>query len=285
MTTDVLIPIIVVLLMVAAGTGVEVTQFRLVLRSPVVLLGGTLAQVILLPPLALVLVHLLGPAPELAAGLILVAASPGGALSNFYCYLGRLNVSLSVMLTTLSTLASFAVLPIVLIAALPAIGPGGEAALPVGEMMARLVLFLLLPVGVGMTIRHVAPERVERAAARLRAGGLVLLVVLVALIVLDQWQTVVATYRESVLLGTLFSLAAVATGWLVAALLRVDDDGRYVFAIEFAIRNLGAAALVATATLGRPEFLAFGALFVVVQFPLVLLLLKVRRARGMAPAA
>ena len=285
MIQDLLIPVIVVLLVVAAGTGVRASQFKMVLRSPVMLLGGTIAQALALPVVALSLIRVSDPAPELAAGLILVAACPGGALSNFYCYLGRLNVSLSVMLTTLSTLLSFAVLPVVLIVALPAIGPSAQAALPVGEMAARLVLFLLLPVGVGILIRHLAPERVERSATRLRGLGLALLVALIGLIVLDQWQTVSATYRESVLLGVLFTLTAVVTGWLVGVLVGLGLEDRYVFAIEFAIRNLGAAALVASATLGRPEFLAFGALFVLVQFPLVLLLLQLRRARGMAPAA
>lgn len=285
MIQDLLIPVIVVLLVVAAGTGVRASQFRMVLRAPVVLLGGTIAQALALPVVALLLIRASDPAPELAAGLILVAACPGGALSNFYCYLGRFNVSLSVMLTTLSTLLSFAVLPVVLIVALPAIGPSAQAALPVGEMAARLVLFLLLPVGVGILIRHLAPERVEHSATRLRALGLALLVALIGLIVLDQWQTVSATYRESVLLGVLFTLTAVVTGWLVGVLVGLGLEDRYVFAIEFAIRNLGAAALVASATLGRPEFLAFGALFVLVQFPLVLLLLQLRRARGMAPAA
>jgi BASS family bile acid:Na+ symporter len=285
MTEQLLIPVIVVLLMVAAGTGVRTSQFRMVLRAPVVLFGGTIAQAVALPLVALLLIRVSDPAPELAAGLILVAACPGGALSNFYCYLGRLNVSLSVMLTTLSTLFSFAVLPVVLILALPATGPNAEAALPVGEMAARLVLFLLLPVGVGMLIRHRSPQLVARSAARLRAVGLALVVVLIGLIVHDQWQTVSATYRESVLLGVLFTLAAVVTGWLVGALVGLGADDRYVFAIEFAIRNLGAAALVASATLGRPEFLAFGALFIVVQFPLVTSLLKLRRTRGMGPAA
>ncbi len=272
MIEELLIPVIVVLLMIAAGTGVPVSEFRLVLRAPVVLLGGTIAQVLVLPLLALLLIRMSNPAPELAAGLILVAACPGGALSNFYCYLGRLNVSLSVMLTTLSTLLSFVILPVVLLTTLPAIVPGVEAALPVGEMMVRLVLFLLLPVGVGMMIRYFAPVVVERSATRLRALGLALLVILIGLIVLDQWQTVTATYRESALLAVLFTLAAVVTGWSVGALVGLGLDDRYVFSIEFAIRNLGAAALIATAALGRPEFLAFGAVFVCVQFLLVGLL-------------
>ncbi len=285
MTEDLLIPVVVVLLMVAAGTGVRASQFRLVLRAPVVLLGGTVAQVLFLPLVALLLIRISAPAPELAAGLILVAASPGGALSNFYCYLGRLNVSLSVMLTTLSTLASFAVLPVVLVLSLPVVAADGAANFPVAEMMARLVLFLLLPVGIGMLIQHRASQQVERYATRLRGVGLALLLSLIGLIVLDQWQTVSTAYRESVSLGVLFTLAAAVSGWLVGALLGLGSDDRSVFAIEFAIRNLGAAALVAVATLGRPEFLAFGALFVVVQFPLVLLLLKLQGARRVAPAA
>lgn len=284
MTEHVLIPLIVLLLMVAAGTGVQARRFGMVLRAPAVLLGGTIAQAVLLPVVAVLLVRASAPAPELAAGLLLVAASPGGALSNFYCYLGRLNVSLSVMLTTLSTLVSFLVLPVVLLMALPMIGGDGAAAIPVGELMARLVLFLLLPVGAGMLIRHLAPEKVERSAARMRAAGLTLLVVLIGLIVLDQWQTVSATYRESVLLGVSFTLAAAVVGGIVGALLGLGSDERNVFAIEFAIRNLGAAALVAAGTLGRPEFLAFGAVFVVVQFPLVLLLLSLRGLRDVARA-
>jgi BASS family bile acid:Na+ symporter len=284
-TEDLLIPVIVVLLMVAAGTGVRVKEFRMVVRAPVVVFGGTIAQALLLPLVALALIRISAPAPELAAGLILVAASPGGALSNFYCYLGRLNVSLSVMLTTLSTLASFAVLPVVLSLFLPAIGGGGETAIPVGEMMLRLVLLLLLPVGVGMLIQHFAPRQVERYATRMRVVGLVLLVALIGLIVLDQWQTVTVTYGEAALLGVLFTLAAAVVGWLAGVLLGLGADDRRVFAIEFAIRNLGAAALVAVATLGRPEFLAFGALFVVVQLPLVLLLLKLWGVRGVAPTA
>jgi BASS family bile acid:Na+ symporter len=285
MTEDLLIPVIVVLLMVAAGTGVRVSQFRMVLRAPMVLLGGTVAQVLLLPLVALALIRISAPVPELAAGLILVAASPGGALSNFYCYLGHLNVSLSVMLTTLSTLVSFAVFPVALALSFPMMIGDGETVIPVAEMMLRLVLFLLVPVGVGMLIQHLAPEQVARSARRLRAVGLELLLVLIGSIVFDQWQTVTATYREAVFLGVLFTLAAVAAGWLVGVLLGLGADDRYVFAIEFAIRNLGAAALVAVATLGRPEFLAFGALFVVVQLPLVLLLLKLRGVRGVAPAA
>lgn len=276
MIVDVYIPALVVSLMAIAGTGVQLRQFRLVLQSPRALIGGTFAQLLLLPCGALLLARLVDPAPELAAGLLLVAACPGGALSNFYCYLGRLNVSLSVMLTTISSLLAFVVLPVLLAIAFPAIVPGWDVVVPVGELMTRLLLFLLLPIALGMAIRRFAPVLIDRHGGRIRASGLLLLVLLIGLVATDQWETVKGLYIEAGVLGVLFTVLAAMFGWASGAALRLARDERYVLSIEFAIRNIGAAALVASSTLGRPEFLAFGAIFVVVQFPLVVVLLKSR---------
>jgi len=271
---DLFIPAIVVLLMVTAGTGVQTRELGAAMRRPKVSLGGTLAQVVVLPLIALLLIRLFEPPLELAAGLILVAASPGGALSNFYCYLGRLNVSFSVVLTTVSTLFTFVTLPLVLVTALPWSGDDVGSAIPVGRIALQLLLFLLLPIALGMTIRRWLPAQVERHAVHIRIAGVVLLVALLVLILVDQRETVIATYGSALWLSGMFTLLAFAAGWLVGAALLLASGDRRVFAIEFAIRNLGAAALVATATFDRPEFLAFGALFVVVQFPLVMLLLR-----------
>lgn len=140
MITDVYVPSIVVLLMILAGTGVETRQFGIILQSPLALIGGTFAQFLVLPLIALALVKITRPAPDLAAGLVLVAACPGGALSNFYCYLGRLNVSLSVMMTATSNMLSFVALPTMLVITFPPLL--NDAAVPTGQLAWRLLLFL-----------------------------------------------------------------------------------------------------------------------------------------------
>jgi len=66
MVIDVLIPAIVMLLMVVVGTGLQAGQFRTVLRNKTVLVGGSLAQIVLLPAGALIIVYLLDPSPERA---------------------------------------------------------------------------------------------------------------------------------------------------------------------------------------------------------------------------
>ena len=70
------------------------------------------------------------------------------------------------------------------------------------------------------------------------------------------------------------------SGWGSGFLLGLQAVDRYVFSVEFAVRNIGAAALVASSTLGHPEFVAFGALFVVFQFPMVVLLFYSIRAEN-----
>jgi BASS family bile acid:Na+ symporter len=285
MINDIFVPAIVILLMMVAGTGVQIQQFVMALRSPLVLIGGTFAQAVLLPLCAVMLVTVMRPAPELAAGFVLVAASPGGALSNFYCYLGRFNVPLSLMLTACSNLASFATLPVLLAISLPTIVPGWDVDIPLGELMSRLARFLLLPAVIGIAIRRLVPDLVTRCADLIRSSSLFLLLLLIGLIAFDQWEVVREIYLVATILTLLFTAAAVVVGLLTGFVLRMGASDRCVLSIEFAVRNVGAAALVASSTLNRPEFLAFGALFVVVQFPLITLLMKARTTREASATA
>jgi len=273
MIVNFLIPIILVLLMVIVGTGLQTIQFNAILRFPLPLLGGTLLQIVMLPLGALGIIYLLQPPVELAAGLLLVSACPGGALSNFYCHFGRLNVALSVMMTAVSSILGFIVLPIVLAIIFPVIVSVQVVEVPVKELVFRLFLLLLVPVGIGMLIRNRFPGVVGQYGQIMRIAGLVLVVLLLVLIFYTQWEGATRLFYDAATLSLVFTLFALSVGWVVAYLLRQSAVDRKVFSVEFAVRNVGAAAVVAATTLGRPEFVIFGALFVIFQFPVILLVL------------
>jgi len=273
MLFDFLIPLILVLLMIIVGTGLKLEQFATILRFPVPLLGGTALQILLLPLCALAIIYLTNPPLEIAAGLLLISACPGGALSNFYCHLGKLNVALSVLLTALSSVVGFLTLPVVLAVVFPMVISAQEINVPVIDLILRLLLLLLFPVGIGMLIRHLMPATIARYATFMRTVGLSLVGLLLGLIFYTQWAGAVRLFDEAVFSSAVFTLFALGAGWLVANLLRQNATARSVFAVEFAVRNAGVAAVVAASSLGRPEFVIFGALFVVVQFPLIMLLL------------
>jgi bile acid:Na+ symporter, BASS family len=285
MTLESLLPIIVFLMMVIVGADISRAQLAASLRMRRALVGGTLIQVVVLPLLALLVIWLLQPNPVLSAGLLLVAVSPGGGLSNYYCSLARVNVAFSIALTMLSGIVALAAMPLLFAAVVPA-ALGVEAfGVPMGEVTARLVLFLLLPVAAGMTVRHLFPVALERRRQLVRVVGIGLLALFLALVFVDQRQAVVALFGEAVLLTVSFTLLALLAGWFSGHMLHLDRSDRAVLAIEFAVRNAGIAALLAVATFQQREFAVFSALFVLLQAPVLLLAVMLRRRMTGMPVA
>ncbi len=114
-----------------------------------------------------------------------------------------------------------------------------------------------------------------------RVVSLVLVALLLILIIAGQWHNVIRLSLDAAVLAVLFTGFAMLVGWGSGFLLGLESADCYVFSTEFAVRNIGAAALVAASTLGHPEFVAFGALFVVFQFPLLVLLFVLYQSRHM----
>jgi len=280
-----MLPVIVVLMMIIVGTEITRGQMTAAVRMPGVLSGATLAQLLLLPLLAVLMVWLLRPSPAVAGGLLLLAVSPGGGMSNYYCAFARLNVALSVTLTFLSGLIALAAMPALFAVVVPA-ALGGEAfAVPVAEMAGRLVLFLLVPVAVGMLLRNRFASIVEASGGRIRAFGLGLLVAFLTLIFIDERHAVAAMLGEASAVIVTFSLLAALAGWLTGCALALNRSGRAVIAIEFATRNVAIAALLALTVFQQPEFAAFGALFLLLQAPILLLAMLFNPKRPMHIAA
>lgn len=283
LTLESLLPAIVVLMTIIVGTEIPRGQVTAALQMRRALVGATLGQ-LLLPVLAVVLIWLLRPSPIVSGALLLVAVSPGGGISNYYCALARLNVAFSLLLTTISGFMALLAMPLLFAAILPAALGMESFGVPVAEMIFRLLLFLLLPIAVGMSLRRLYPSVIESAGRVIRAFGLGLLILFLALVFLDERASVSAMFGEAITIIVIFTVLAWLTGWATAHALQLNLTDRTVVAIEFATRNVGIAALLALTTLQQPEFAAFGALFLLFQAPVVLLgLLLSSRLRSLAP--
>lgn len=270
-------------MMIIVGTDVTRRQLGAVVTMPRALLGATLGQILLLPLIALLLVWMLRPSLAVAGGLLLIAVSPGGGISNYYCALARLNVAFSVTLTAVSGLIALATMPILFATVVPAAMGVQAFGVAVAEMMTSLLLFLVLPVALGMILRELFPTVIERAGSAIRAFGLALLLVFLALIFIDERHAVIAMFGEAVTVIVAFTLLALLAGWTSAGALRLNRPDRLVVAIEFATRNVGIAALLALTTLQKPEFAAFGALCLLFQAPILLLALLLKRRQRLRP--
>ncbi len=164
--------------MLGMGATLSVAQFTHILRKPRSLIVAAVMQVIVIPLLAFGIAHLCGLKGGEALGLIIVAGLPGSALSKLFTYLGRGNIALSISLSVLTTLAAIVTVPLVLRLLGSEYVPA-DFHMPISEMMLELVVFLLLPLAIGMMIgrlRHGIGKKVARVGFLI---GVLLVIVMV----------------------------------------------------------------------------------------------------------
>lgn len=278
------VPVAVFLLMAVVGLELTIGDFRRVARFPRAVLLGTLGQLLLLPLLAWGVIALVSPGPVPAAGLVLIAAAPGGALSNMLTLLARGNVPLSVTLSAVANVLGVLTYPLLAAAGFALLlDQRGAVTVPVGPMMGQLVLLMLLPIGLGMLTRARRPLLVQRHRRLLQRLSLVLMLCIVGLLVGRQWRAVAGDLASVAALASLFTLGAVALGLGLGRLMRAPRQDTVALLLEFATRNTGLAVVVATTTLGRSDYAVFIVAFFAAQLLLTLALIAALRAAPLPP--
>ena len=263
---DVAIPLIVIFMMTVVGLDLTPADFRRVLASHWIVPACLAAQIVVLPLAAALIVKVLDADSALTMGLVLVAASPIAAMSNYYAFLARANVPLAVTLTGFSSLLAPVITPFVASTAIAWLLTSRVAIhLPVGQTMRQLLIGLVVPVAVGMMIRHFAPHWTARRKLLLTRLSLVAVAALIIYVLADQIVTITQGFWHLVLAAAFFSGIAVGSGYVIGWALGCNFPDRTCIAIGFNTRNLGAAIMIASTVLGRLDFVGFAAVFFVAQ--------------------
>lgn len=267
---DVGLPLLIMLAMAVVGLELTLADLRRVLHYPVHVAVALFGQVLVLPLIAALLILVLHPAPGIAGGLILTAAAPQAISSNYYCLLARADIALSVTLTAVSS--ALAVVSTPLIAGLAfsvLLEQQAGFVLPTGKVMQQVVTGLLLPVSAGMLVRHYAAGFVERNRARFQRVSLVAILVMLAILLVDQADAIWRNLVSIVLAAVLFTIAAAALGLGLAKAFAWNREDTVTMVAAFPSRSLSIATLIAVNVLGRLEFLSFAVIFFVVQAALL----------------
>jgi BASS family bile acid:Na+ symporter len=271
--TQLLGPGVLFVLMILVGLQLTLADFRRVLATPRSIIAGTLGQLTLLPLMTWAVVALLDLAPVFGAGAVLLAASPGAALTNVMTAVARAHVALSVSLTAVSSVLAVVTLP-----ALAALGMRlfiGEAAqieVPVAHLVSQLMLFLLIPIALGMWLRV---RRPEGALRYISWGNRVALVAIIAITAISASSDGAALpsgseFVRAAVGGVLWTVLAMGIGWGVAALLGLGPNDRFTFLIEFSARNIALAFIIAVSSLQRLDLALFSGAYAMTGFPLAI---------------
>ncbi len=264
------VPATTFLLLVAVGIDLTVSDFARVRQQRALVLAGLFGPLILLPPLAAALAYMFGASDEIAAGILLVAACPIGSVSNLYSYLARASTALAVTLTGLSCLVASITIPLAGRGISYFLKRPLQLEAPIGLLAAQILVVLALPVVLGMWARRAIPPLALRAAPILQRVSVAGTLVILGLIVADDWSAFVGGLSGTVSLAAAFVVLSAAGGWVTAVPLSRSRRDRFTMAAQFGARNIGVATAIAVTFLGRLEFARFAATYSLIELPLML---------------
>jgi BASS family bile acid:Na+ symporter len=264
------IPALNFVLLVAVGLELTSADFARVRRQRRLLVLGLLAPLLILPALALALIWLLRPEAAVAVSLLLIAACPIGGISNTFSYLARASTALSVTLTGLSCIAAAVTMPVLGKLFAARLGTPLGLSAPISTLVGQLAFVLVVPVTLGMWIRHRRPDLAERYGSAMRRLSVAGTALALGLIVASAPSAFVAGLTATVPLAAAFVTGSIATGWVTGALATSDPRDRFTMAAQFGARNIAIAMTIAVTVLGRVAFAQFAVIYALTEIPLML---------------
>lgn len=272
------LPLTLFLMMFSMGTTLRPGDFSLLARRPFPVVVGLGCQLILLPLMAVLVLKPFAMSPEIYAGFVILALSPGGTTSNVFTYLAGGCVALSISLTALVSLIAPFSLPLAANFLLndPAIAES-RIVLPLLPTIARLLVITLLPVTLGMLLRRFNPGFCLRRERLLTRLPFVMLLCVIAGIIRQNWESMPEFLSMTGVPALLLASVSLLAAYLVARSLRLADSDARAVAIETSIQNGGTAMLVTGTILNNPAMTVAPVMYGILMLAPLFLVLALRR--------
>ncbi len=228
------------LVMFSMGMTLKPADFKRVLEQPVLIFIGVSLQYILMPLIAWILSIILNLPVELATGLILLGACPGGTASNVICFLARANVALSISLTAVSTLLAAVLTPLITFFYVDQ-----SVDVPVFDMMKSLFLIVIFPVLSGVLINAYFQQRLIKIKSFLPLVSVLSIIFIIGVIVAKNQSQLTELGLILFCAVVLHNLFGLITGYSIPKLMGYDETICKTLSIEVGMQNSGLAVVLA----------------------------------------
>ena len=255
------------IIMLGMGLSLTIDDFKRVILYPKAVIVGLTNQIILLPLIGFAIASTMNIRPEIAVGLMILAACPGGPTSNLIAHLAKGNTALSVTLTAISSFITILTIPFIVNLALESFLDQGQVIqLDVMETIVQVMAIVVIPVIIGMLVRKYKEAFAARMAKPVRIGsGIVLALVIVGLVIKEK-DNVVAYFQEAGLAALLLNTATMFVGYYSAKLFNLNDKAAVSISIESGIQNGTLAISIAVVLLQNTEFAIAPAIYSLLMF-------------------
>ena len=265
--TTVFLPLALFIIMLGMGLGLTLNDFKRVFVEPKAVILGLIAQLIVLPLIGFLLAMIFPLSPELAVGVMIIAACPGGPTSNMVTYLVKGNVALSITLTAMSSLITVFTIPLVVNLAMQNfMGEAAALQLPFLKTVIQIAVITFIPVTIGMLIHNYTPQVAAKLEKSVKWFSLFFLGLIIAGLLLKERDNVLGFFFQVGGVTLTLNLLTMALGYAIAILGKLDQSSAKAITVEVGIQNGTLAIAVATTLLNSPDMAIPAAIYALIMF-------------------
>ncbi|MGW4111292.1 bile acid:sodium symporter family protein [Actinosynnema sp. NPDC004786] len=236
-TVLLLFPITVAVIMLGLGLTLTLEDFRRVVRYPRAMVVCLVGQMLVLPAICLGLVVAFDLRPELAIGMMLLAASPGGSTASLYSHLFKGDVALNISLTAVNSVLAMFTLPLIVnLSVAGFLGADSSIGLQFDKVV-QVFSIVLIPIAVGMALRARFTSFAVRMERPVKVLSVVVLVMMIASVLSGLGEEVFRILGDIIAVVVLFNLFGMAVGYFGPRLFRVGRRESIASAFEIGLHN------------------------------------------------
>ena len=244
--TDIVLPLALAFIMFVLGLGLTFDDFARVARKPRDFFIGALAQIVLLPVVAFLLISVWSLPPELALGVMIIAAAPGGVTSNILTAFAKGDVALSISLTAVISLLSVITIPAVVVFSYAQLIGGEAGDVSVASTAISVFAIVTVPVLIGLAVRRCAEGFAIRLEPIARQISALLFVLVLAGAIFQERANIVTYFAQAGLITLVLNLVMMVLAYVISRVFASGPKQRVTISLECGLQNGTLAIAVAT---------------------------------------
>ena len=257
--STVLLPISLVIIMLGMGLSLVVKDFKNILLMPKAIIIGLVNQLLLLPLIAFAIALGFSLSNELAIGLMLIAACPGGVTSNLISHLSRGDTALSITLTAVSSFITLLTIPLYVSLAFQYFNDKGiDVPIDALGMLLQILVIVIIPVSIGMCIRHYKEAFALKMDKPVRIFSTILFILIIVSIIIQERESIIEHFTTIGLAAATLNILTMALGYFSAKIFQLNLKQSITIAIESGVQN-GTLAIVIASTILANTYLSIPA--------------------------
>lgn len=255
------------IIMLGMGLSLRIDDFRRTIYYPKAIFIGLINQLVLLPLVGFGITMLFTLEPEIGVGIMILAACPGGPTSNLISHLAKGDLALSVTLTALSSLIVILTIPfIVNFGLLTFLNTEQDIQLNVPATIGQIAIIVVIPVLVGMLIRHKNELFALKMAKPVRIGSAIVLMLIILGLIFKEKDNFASYFEQAGLATFALNVVTMILGYVSARIFLLKKEQAISIAIESGIQNGTLAITIAVVLLDNATFAIAPAVYSIIMF-------------------